>query len=316
MNTARGWRDHLWQRGLVAFEGANDGIGPPPLQDREDEFRGVASRKNHRRWGRSLAFHPPRQFGKSPTLAGSTIAHGAFPASVPGDLPPAFIKHLQLRIAGLGSRASMFSSSALGIGRFEFERDTFAFANELIWEYRFDRLSGAMATTRTNPPPEYAHRCFVMVRSVRQFFYHARFEDGRPVEGTDAYRRLIRQVVGRRPWQPSQEPNQVVIPGYHGLRSFSQEQGALLKAECGGAWQSYALRSHWRMVFPISRHNQARLSTRLLESLAQQAIPIVHLVRFPQLTINHGVVLFDHLEDEKEIRFAAYDPNQPDRRPS
>ena len=55
---------------------------------------------------------------------------------------------------------------------------------------------------------------------------------------------------------------------------------------------------------------------RLLEPFGRRAIPIVHLVRFPQLTINHGIVLFGHQETEAEIRFAAYDPNRPPSRQS
>jgi len=140
---------------------------------------------------------------------------------------------------------------------------------------------------------------------------HARFEGGQPPAAAESYRRLIRQVVGRSPRQPSREPDKIVFPGYDGLRAFSRDHEALLKAECGGAWQSYALRSHWRMVFPISRRNQKNLSEQLLESFGQRTIPIVHLVRFPQLTINHGIVLFGHEETAEEMRFAAYDPNQP-----
>jgi hypothetical protein len=37
--------------------------------------------------------------------------------------------------------------------------------------------------------------------------------------------------------------------------------------------------------------------------------PIIHLVLFPQLTINHGMVLFDAIETGDAIRFQAYDPN-------
>jgi len=197
------------------------------------------------------------------------------------------------------------------MGHFVFERDTFAFANELVWEYRFDPVSGDMTTVQNDPPPQYSLRCFVMVRSARQFFYHARFEGDRPPLAADSYRHLIRQVVRRSPREPGRDADKIVIPGYDGLRSFSRAQEALVKAECGGAWQSYVLRSHWRMVFPISRRNQKKLSVQLLEAFGQRGILIVHLVRFPQLAINHGIVLFDHQETEAEIRFAAYDPNQP-----
>lgn len=194
---------------------------------------------------------------------------------------------------------------------FQFERDTFAFANELVWEYRFDPTSGAMTTARREPPPTYAHRCFVMVRSARQFFYHARFDPALPTADARTYEALIREVVSRSPRRPGAEAAKVVIPGYDCLRAFSQGQEAVLKAACGGVWQSYALRSHWRMVFPISRRHQERMAQQLGRALGERTAPIVHLVRFPQLTINHGIVLYDWAETDRGIGFTAYDPNLP-----
>lgn len=194
---------------------------------------------------------------------------------------------------------------------FQFERDTFAFANELVWEYRLDAASGKMQTFRNDPPPRYSHRCFVLVRSARQFFYHARFEPELPQADPATYRRLIRTVVSLSPRRASPPGEQVIIPGYDSLRSFSQGQGSLLKAECGGAWQSYFLRSHWRMVFPISRAHQRQTVTQLEQGFRERVAPIAHLVRFPQLTINHGIVLFARTETEANIRYQAYDPNIP-----
>ena len=196
-------------------------------------------------------------------------------------------------------------------GRFLFERDSFAFPNELVWEYRLDPATGAMTTRRNDPPPTYALRCFVMARSARQFFYHARFATEQPVADAATYRKLIRAVVSRSPRQPSVEAGRIVVPGYDGLRSFSQAQESLLKDECGGAWQSYCLRSHWRMVFPISRGYQAAMAEQLVKALDQRPAPIVHLVRFPQLTINHGIVLFGVERTATGLCFAAYDPNLP-----
>ena len=194
---------------------------------------------------------------------------------------------------------------------FNFEQDTFAYANELFWEYRFDPATGALTTRRNSPKPTHAHRCFVMVRSARQFFYHARFSPRQPVADATTYARLIRTVVRRSPRVPSPESGRIVIPGYDCLRAFSLAQEPLLKAHCGGAWQSYFLRSHWRMVFPISRNHQARMAERLVNAFETRPDPIVHLVRFPQLTINHGITLFNLGETSEQICFSAYDPNQP-----
>lgn len=59
---------------------------------------------------------------------------------------------------------------------FVFGQDTLAFANELVWEYRFDDATGVTTTKARVPKPAYTHHCFVVVRSARQFFQHARFE--------------------------------------------------------------------------------------------------------------------------------------------
>jgi hypothetical protein len=86
-----------------------------------------------------------------------------------------------------------------------------------------------------------------------------------------------------------------------------------LKAECGGAWRSYVLRSHWRMIFPISREHQRLAAEGVAAKIKNDFSPIVHLVKFPSLTINHGMILFDAAEGENEIQFSAYDPNLPEK---
>jgi hypothetical protein len=205
----------------------------------------------------------------------------------------------------------MISATSSLPRRFEFDRDTFAFANELVWEYRPDPASQKMVSRRNNPPPDYAHRCFVMARSARQFFYHASFDAALPVADEEAYRRIVHEVVSRSPRAASPEARRAVVPGYNSLRSFSQARAALLKAMCGGAWQSYVLRSHWRMILPVSRRHQERMAGQLVRSLAGRRATIVHLFRFPALSINHGIVLYDIAEMVAGLRFAAYDPNQP-----
>ena len=197
--------------------------------------------------------------------------------------------------------------------RFEFERDTFAFANELIWEYRFDTATGKTSFSRREPKPAYALRCFVLTRAARQFLYHSRFDADRSVADDATYRRLVRKVVSRNPRTPSEPGREKVIPGYASLRQFSKAHEQLLKSECGGAWRSYVLRSHWRMVFPISRQHQARTTGDLVEAIQRGVSPIIHLVRFPELTINHGMVLFDATESSNDVRFRAYDPNDPEK---
>lgn len=195
--------------------------------------------------------------------------------------------------------------------RFDFPGDCFAFANELVWEYRTAAATGKMTFRPREPKPDYAHRCFVLTRAARQFLYHARFDAAQNIADEGTCRQLIRKVVSRSPRTPSPVANQVIIPGYASLREFSAAREKLLKAECGGAWRSYVLRSHWRMVLPISRSHQVRTATRLAEAVRQNLSPIVHLVKFPSLTINHGMIVFDAKETPAGLEFSAYDPNDP-----
>lgn len=65
------------------------------------------------------------------------------------------------------------------------------------------------------------------------------------------------------------------------------------------------------MVFPIARAHQTRTAARLVTALEKNISPIIHLVKFPSLTINHGMVLFDAVATRNGVEFSAYDPNSP-----
>lgn len=196
--------------------------------------------------------------------------------------------------------------------RFEFARDSFAFANELHWEYRFDTGNGRTTSSKRDPKPDYAHRCFVLIRAARLFHYHARFDKHLVADESEpAWRRRIQEVMRRNPRAPCQPGDEVIFPGFAHLREFSRAHEALLKAECGGAWRSYVLRSHWRMIFPVSRAHQVQTAEQLLAEVRRGASPIIHLVLFPKLTINHGILLFDARETPCGVVFQAYDPNDP-----
>jgi hypothetical protein len=193
--------------------------------------------------------------------------------------------------------------------RFDFMRDSFAFGNGLVWVYQCDPATGKMTFSRRDPKSEYSHRCFALARVARQFFYHARFAGDQKIAGDEIYRQQVRAVIVRNPRTPCKAEEQIVIPGFAGLREFSLAQEKLLKAECGGAWRSYFLRSHWRMIFPFSRAQQARTAGSLAVALKKNLLPIVHLVKFPALTINHAIVLFGARETRCGLEFESYDPN-------
>jgi hypothetical protein len=181
-----------------------------------------------------------------------------------------------------------------------------------MWKYHFDPASGAMTTYRAEPPPTYYHRCFVLVRATRLFFDYAQFAPELPLTDAKTYRRLVRQIISRNPRRAALASERVVLPGYDGLRALSLAHEAVLKAECGAPWESYFLRSHWRMIFRVSGRFQEKMADKLRHSLSQRGLALVHLFRFPRITINHGIVLYRFAETEGIIEFMAYDPNLPE----
>jgi hypothetical protein len=207
--------------------------------------------------------------------------------------------------AGSGSRNNSLDRP------FAFGQDTFSYPNDLVWVYYLDPATGKVRHQHRDIRPDYTHHCFVVARSARQFFQHARFDPAQPPADQATYRKLIRRVAKTSPRQHLDERERIVIPGYTNLFDFSRGQEKLLKAECGGAWQSYFQRGHWRMVFPFSRGHQEQMVEQLRAALRQNRPPVVHIVRFPSLTINHALVLFGVDETPEEIRFAVYDPYDP-----
>jgi len=193
---------------------------------------------------------------------------------------------------------------------FDFGKDTFSYANELVWEYHYD-ANGKWVTNKREPRPSYSQHCFVVARCALQFFENARFDAELPVADEATYRRLVRRVVSTDPREALPEAKKIVIPGYSNLRSFSHDEERLLKAECGSGWESYFQRGHWRMIFPFTRSEQERMAAQLMAHLAQNQPAVIHVVRFPQLTINHAVILFDSKETADELQFMTYDPNNP-----
>jgi len=206
--------------------------------------------------------------------------------------------------------ASTRNGMPAGFRKFDFQKDTFTFANGLLWEYHY--TNGVATHQRRVPKPDYALHCFAVARSARQFFQNARFDSNQPPVDEAAYRKLVDRVVAIDPAHHTLEKELVVIPGYPDLKSFSTTHERMLKEECGSVWRSYTQRGNWRMVFPFFRSSQEKTAQALLAKVHANTPPIAHLVRFPQETINHAVVVYDATETDKDIRFTIYDPNHPD----
>ena len=153
----------------------------------------------------------------------------------------------------------------------------------------------------------------MLARSARQFFQHARFDPSRPPPDDAALRALVRRVVDTSPRRRLPDDERVTIPGFASLRdAVARARGSSSSEEIGGPLWSYLERGNWRMVIPFGDGHQAATAESLVAAIDRQRPPIVHLVRFPHITINHAVLLYEYQESEDGIRFAAYDPNAPD----
>jgi len=152
-----------------------------------------------------------------------------------------------------------------------------------------------------------------MVRSAREFFYHANFRpDADRVSPAD-YKQLIAQVTSRDSRCPSPSDQKIVIPGFSNLHEFSEAFPDLLKRGCGTVRASYFQRGNWRMVFPFTRYGQSSQSEELQQKIELGLTPIVHLTDFPTHTINHVILLYSMTEQDGRVVFNGYDPNNPTR---
>ena len=196
---------------------------------------------------------------------------------------------------------------------FDFETDIFDYVNELVWEYHLDAQTGKARTEKRVPPPTYAHHCFVVARSARQFFRAAEFDPHSAAPDDAEQARRIQTVIRTDPRADAPVASKIKFPGYANLREFSRARPELLKAHCGGSWQSYLQRGNWRMVLPFTRAGQQRTAEKLQERVAAGLLPIIHVATFPALSINHALMLFGCSSSASAIEFIAYDPNLSDR---
>jgi len=191
---------------------------------------------------------------------------------------------------------------------FDLERDVFDHPNQLYWEYEFDEKSGEQVGRPRDEPVEFGQRCMTMARGVRQFHRAARFEPDLPRVSEAEYRALVRRVfaTGLREEDPDER---IAIPGYADLRSFSREHEQLVKSETPGGWRSYVQRGNWRMFFAFFDFQQRATARELLLEIDREELPIVRVVRFPKITVNHALLLYAAEKTATQIRFFAYDPN-------
>jgi hypothetical protein len=193
---------------------------------------------------------------------------------------------------------------------FDPHRDAFSFANELIWQYEQGTPTGGRREGRGRPV--FGQRCMHMVRQARQFFYGALFDPSLPRVSEAEYAARIERVFAIDPRRTDAPGGRIAIPGFASLREFSREHEALLKQRAGSRWQSYFQRGNWRMLFPFTQGHQRRTADALFRSIERGHPPIVHVMNFPRIDVNHAMLLYRAAVTTDGIRFHGYDPNRPD----
>jgi hypothetical protein len=215
-----------------------------------------------------------------------------------------FIFLIALVVRGPGARG-------MAPTHFDWRTDTISFSNDTVFAYGIDE-AGRLTIHRRTTPARFAHRCFVLVRTVLEFHKFARFAPGEKRVSEGEYKELIREVCRMPVWMPERDAaERIVIPGYRNLNEFSRGLEYAMKETMGNWFPTYLRVGNWRMIGPFPRFGQANACAQIVRGLDRGKLEAVYLTRFPKM--NHCVILFDYhrLEGGGRIRFDAYDPNYP-----
>jgi hypothetical protein len=215
------------------------------------------------------------------------------------------------------SVASISQSSRLpgrngdGNEPFDFEHETFAFQNAMVWEYK-----NGVRVGNSRSKDHYTRRCFVMSRAAMQFHKFARFDPhGAPLDDKELARR-IRIVAHREPWQsPLPADQRTVFPGYRNVREMSEKREAVLKGNLGLGVTAYLRIGNARMFFIKGEGYQEKQHANLEAALGRGEMFVAYLSDFPWLHINHSVLVYGKKPKTPGTRidkYICYDPNHAD----
>jgi len=204
------------------------------------------------------------------------------------------------------------SAEAGSAAGFNHDRDTLAFANTTVFEYH----QGEVVSRWSRKSDRYTRRCFVMTRTVEQFYKFAQFEPNAPWPDENELRRRIRAVTRKPPWHdPLPAAKRIVIPGYHNLRELSAANTRLMQRNIGLGWVAYLRPGNARMFYVHDKKYQVKTHDELEQALAHGEFFIAYLSDFPILHINHSVLVYKHSRPRSADggdHYLVYDPNHPD----
>jgi hypothetical protein len=188
--------------------------------------------------------------------------------------------------------------------------DVFSFSNELYFDYK-PTQTGEVSITHRAPgkTPDYSRHCFILARSVLQFYKFAEFRPDLPKVSDSDYFKIVKHL-SRVPAWSSEPAKKIEIPGYANLYDFSADHTLLMQKELGIWWASFWRVGNWRIVFPVPRAGQKNLAEWLKRELDASRIHAVYITRFKPM--NHCLVAYRYeARPNGDLVFFVYDANQP-----
>jgi hypothetical protein len=197
---------------------------------------------------------------------------------------------------------------------FRFDRDTFAFANEMVFEYQDGHAS--LRKSSATKRDAYNRHCFVMSRTAAQFKKFARFEPrSTPLDDASLTAR-IRDLTRQSTWSdPLPENQRIVFPGYKDLKAMSKARRELVQLNIGHGWPSYFRISNARILFQDGAGYQERTHVQLNAALARGELFVAFLTTYPRFSINHSVLIYELKSSSPNPgvdHYLVYDPNHPE----
>jgi hypothetical protein len=200
---------------------------------------------------------------------------------------------------------------------FKFDRDTLSFTNSTVFEYRGGYAQSGSTTPDHAKTKRYTRRCFVMSRSVLQFYKFARFDPRAPALNDQELIRRVRLVTHLQPWKPELPASErTVFPGYRDLRHLSMAKARLLQENLGLGWPVYGRVGNFRMFFLADDTDyQSKMHAVLEQTITEGGFFVAYLSDYPHFRINHSVLVYGRRPSRSGSdvqHYVVYDPNHPD----
>jgi hypothetical protein len=200
---------------------------------------------------------------------------------------------------------------------FRFDRDTLSFTNSTVFEYHEGRIQSRKSTGDKEKSEPYTRRCFVMSRTVLQFYKFARFDrHAAPLDDVELAKR-VRVITKMHPWNDAlPEQQRVLLPGYANLRELSKARARVLQQNLGLGWPTYWRIGNFRMFFRRDDDGyQVRMHEELNAALDRRGFFVAYLSDYPHFHINHAVLVYGRKGSPSAggiEHYLTYDPNHSD----